>query len=405
MKNYRCLNCGAEYDNLPFECDTPGCGNNNPAFFEFIGSAEPIAEPPLALENDTFAEEAKRAEEARQRAEEAKRAEEARRAAKNAPNKKKNKNKKTVLIIVTVLIVAAALGAAATILIPMFTNKGQDRNRSTTDPTTPAPTTDPTTPASTAETTTVPKTTEAPPSELNIRLVFFQYFADDPQSTVLTDVLYTDALDSGIFLIVDDEEALEELKDLKNCVLYVSKGDNTTVKKSLTINSNVKTNSYYDIYESSDFKKSFGESGYVTAYLTDDDGNVLSDVATVKIEERQSATTQPATKGKYKTLTAYKKGDSDFHSDFSVKVLNEKWSVYRTVYDYSITFDVYSDLEEKLLKIALDKKESELDQDTNRMYEKIAENCDIASDKLKIVYNFYDDKKNLYDTWTFTLKN
>ena len=394
MKNYRCLNCGAEYDNLPFECDTPGCGNNNPAFFEFIGSAEPIAEPPLALENDTFAEEAKRAEENRRRAEEAKRAEEARRAAENALNKKKNK--KTVLIIVTVLIVAAALGAAATILIPMFTNKGQDRNRSTTDPTTPAPT---------AETTTVPKTTEAPPSELNIRLVFFQYFEDDPQSKVITDVLYTDALDSGIFLIVDDEEALEELKDLKNCVLYVSKGDNTTVKKSLTINSNVKTNSYYDIYESSDFKKSFGESGYVTAYLTDDDGNVLSEVATVKIEERQSATTQPATKGKYKTLTAYKKGDSDFHSDFSVKVLNEKWSVYRTVYDYSITFDVYSDLEEKLLKIALDKKESELDQDTNRMYEKIAENCDIASDKLKIVYNFYDDKKNLYDTWTFTLKN
>ena len=81
MKNYRCRNCGAEYDNLPFECDTPGCGNNNPAFFEFIGSAEPIAEPPLALENDTFAEEAKRAEEARRRAEEAKRAEEDRRRA------------------------------------------------------------------------------------------------------------------------------------------------------------------------------------------------------------------------------------------------------------------------------------------------------------------------------------
>ena len=37
MMNYRCMVCGTEYENIPFEgCSTPGCGNMNPALYEFI---------------------------------------------------------------------------------------------------------------------------------------------------------------------------------------------------------------------------------------------------------------------------------------------------------------------------------------------------------------------------------
>ena len=50
MSNYKCMNCGAEYDSIPFEgCSTPGCRNTNPAMFRYIGGDHVSAAPAPVL--------------------------------------------------------------------------------------------------------------------------------------------------------------------------------------------------------------------------------------------------------------------------------------------------------------------------------------------------------------------